>query len=138
MTSVEHGLPHPNADQLSRVPLFASLTAEQLARLAHLLEVEHFPAGRTILREGADGYSFHVLIEGTAEVRHGETVVRTLGASDYFGEVAIVDRTRRTATVVAVQPCIVWSMFGTTFRTLAAEHTDIATALEHVAHTRRD
>lgn len=138
MTSAELGLPHPNEEQLSKVPLFAALTAGQLSQLAQLMEVEYFPAGRTIIREGADGYSFHVLIDGAADVRHGELVLRRLRPNDYFGEIALVERTRRTASVVAVEPSVVWSMFGTTFRILAAEHPDIAATLELAAHTRRD
>jgi CRP-like cAMP-binding protein len=71
-------------------------------------------------------------------VRHGETVVRTLGPRDFFGEVAMIENTRRTASVVAAEPCVVWSMFGTTFRVLEAEHPDIAKVLSDAATTRRD
>ena len=138
MTSTDLGVPHPDPEQLAAVSLFASLTTDQLSELAASMDVEHVPAGKPMVREGVDGYSFHVLIEGTAEVRHGDVTVRTLGTNDYFGELAIVQTTRRTATVVAVGPCVVASMFGTTFRKLAREHPEIAASLEHTARTRHD
>ena len=138
MSSSDLGATHPDPAQLASVALFASLTSEQLSALAKLMDVEHVPAGKAMVREGPDGYSFHVLMEGTAEVRHSDATVRTLWSNDYFGELAIVQTTRRTATVVAVEPCVVASMFGTTFRTLTHEHPDIAAALEETARTRRD
>jgi CRP-like cAMP-binding protein len=138
MTPSEFGLPHPSPEELASVPLLASLSGEQLAALAPLLDVEDVSAGRAIVREGAHGYAFYLLIEGTAEVRHGDTVVRTLGPQDFFGEVAMIDNIRRTASVVALEPCVIWSMFGTTFRVLEAEDPDIAKVLQNAADTRRD
>jgi CRP-like cAMP-binding protein len=129
---------HPTPEQLASVPLLESLSRQQLSDLAELIEISEVSAGRSIVREGASGYSFYVLAEGTAQVRHGDTVVRTLGPRDYFGEVAMIENTRRSASVVAVEPCVIWSMFGTTFRVLEAEHPQIAQALQHAASTRRD
>jgi CRP-like cAMP-binding protein len=138
MTALHISPPRPNPEQLGAVHLFASLTTAQLSTLSRLIDIESVPSGRTIVREGADGYAFHVLAEGAAQVRHGDTTVRTLGPNDYFGEVALIDNSRRTASVIATEPCVVWSMFGTTFRELAAEHPEIAAVLEQVAHNRRD
>jgi CRP-like cAMP-binding protein len=138
MTSSEFRRPHPSPEELASVPLLAALNPEQLTALAELLEVEDISAGRAVVREGATGYAFYFMIAGAAEVRHGDTVVRTLGPGDFFGEVAMIDNTRRTASVIAVEPSIVWSMFGTTFRVLEADHPDIAKVLQNVANTRRD
>jgi CRP-like cAMP-binding protein len=137
MTSSGFGLPHPSPEELASVPLLAPLSREQLVALAPLLDVEDVSACRAIVREGAHGYAFYVLIEGTAEVRHGDTV-RTLGPQDFFGEVAMIDNVRRTASVVALEPCVIWSMFGTTFRVLEADDPDIAKVLQNAANTRRD
>ena len=138
MSSSEPGLPHPTPEQLASLPLFASLNRQQLIDLARLIEVEEFSAGRSIVREGVAGYAFYLLIDGTAEVRHGDTVVRTLGPQDHFGEVAMMENSRRTASVVAVEPCVIWSMFGTTFRVLEADHPEIAKVLQEAADSRRD
>jgi CRP-like cAMP-binding protein len=138
MTSSEFEVSHPSPDQLVSMPLLASLSRQQLTALAELIDVQDISAGRAIVQEGGGGYAFYFLIEGTAEVRHGDTVVRTLGPRDFFGEVAMIENTRRTASVVAVEPCVVGSMFGTSFRVLEADHPDIATVLHEAANTRRD
>jgi CRP-like cAMP-binding protein len=120
------------------VPLLAALSPEQLAVLAPLMEIEDISAGRVVVREGVHGYASYFLVEGTAEVRHGNTAVRTLRPGDFFGEVAIIENVRRTASVIAVEPCVVWSMFGTTFRVLETDLPDIAKVLHDAANTRRD
>jgi len=129
---------HPTPEQLASVPLLKALNPQQLSDLADLIEVSEISAGRAIVSEGASGYTFYVLAEGTAEVRHGDRAVRTLGPRDYFGEAAIIEKTRRSASVVAVEPCVVWSMFGATFRVLEVEHPDIAKLLQEATNTRRD
>jgi CRP/FNR family transcriptional regulator, cyclic AMP receptor protein len=138
MTSSDAGRPHPTPEQLASVPLLASLNRQQLSDLAELIDVVDMSAGRTIVSEGATGYAFYVLADGAAEVRHGDTVVRTLGPGDHFGEVAMIEDGRRSASVVTVGPCVVWSMFGTTFRVLEAEHPEIAKTLQEAIDTRRD
>lgn len=120
------------------MPLLASLNRQQLSDLAELIDVVDMSAGRTIVSEGATGYAFYVLADGAAEVRHGDTVVRTLGPGDHFGEVAMIEDGRRSASVVTVRQCVVWSMFGTTFRVLEAEHPEIAKTLQEAIDTRRD
>ena len=138
MTSSESGVRHPSPEELAALPLLSSLSSEQLDALSQLIEVGDVSAGRVIVREGQHGYAFYILIEGSAEVRHGDSVVRTLGPRDFFGEVAMIDKTRRTASVVAVEPSVVWSMFGTTFRVLEADHPEIAKVLSDAAATHRD
>jgi CRP-like cAMP-binding protein len=138
MTSSDFGRPHPTAEQLMCVPLLASLSSQQLADLAEFIDVVEVPSGQVIVGEGTAGYAVYILIEGTVQVRHGETVVRTLSPPDFFGEVVMIDNARRTATVVAAEPCVLWSMFGTTYRVLEAEHPEVAKVLQHAADTRRD
>jgi CRP-like cAMP-binding protein len=61
-------------------------------------------AGETLVTEGEPATEFFVLLEGEAVVERGGSAVRTLGPGDFFGEVALVARTRRTATVTATEP----------------------------------
>jgi CRP-like cAMP-binding protein len=81
--------------QLAGIPLFASLAP---------YDRERVPEGRELIREGAFGYEFFAIREGTAEVRHDGTVIGTLGPGDYFGEIALIETERRTASVVATSP----------------------------------
>ena len=116
-------------DDLTRVPLFPALTAEDRDAVAGTSTVETFPAGSTLVHEGRAGYAFYVVAEGQVEVaKQGETV-RRLGPGDFFGEIAIIGEGRRSATVTATTPAVVWTMFGTEFRVLQQARPDVAAAL---------
>ena len=137
MNSSDSGRSHPTPEQLASVPLLASLDHQQLTDLAERFEVADVPAGLPIVSEGAPGYAFYILAEGTAHVRRGDSAVRTLGPRDYFGEIAMIENTPRTAWVLAVEPCVVWMMFGDAFRALETEHPEIAKVLQDAADARR-
>jgi voltage-gated potassium channel len=80
--------------------------------------------------EGAAGYSFFVLREGTATVSIDGDEIRTLVAGDFFGELALLGDGRRTATVTAASPSRVLVLFGTEFRRLQREHPELAERIE--------
>jgi CRP-like cAMP-binding protein len=137
MNSSDSGQRHPTPEQLATVPLLASLNRQQLSDLAELIDVAEVAEGFPIVSEGAPGYAFYILAEGTAQVRRGDSVVRTLGPHDYFGEIAMIENTPRTAWVLAVEPCVVWMMFDNAFRTLESGHPEIAKVLQDAADARR-
>lgn len=86
---------------LSQVPLFSACSKKELQQLARRAEDRHVPAGTVIVREGAAGDAFYVIVSGQAEVdRHG-TVVATIGPGNFFGDLALLDRAPRNATVTA-------------------------------------
>jgi len=80
-------------------PLFAHLSRKELAEVASLADEIDFPAGKVIIREGERGREFFVLVDGTAEVTRGGQRVATYSRGDFTGEVALVARIPRTATV---------------------------------------
>lgn len=87
--------------RLSEIELFQGLSKRQLKKLVgDSREVEH-AAGHHVAEEGLGSLAFHLILEGDAEVRHGEQAVRTLGPGEYFGEISIIDGKPRSATVVA-------------------------------------
>jgi CRP-like cAMP-binding protein len=87
---------------LSRVPMFAACTPDQLDRLAELGDAIAVPDGNTIVSEGDAGESFFVLTSGNLRIERGAREVTTLGHGDYFGELALFDPAPRNATVTAV------------------------------------
>jgi CRP-like cAMP-binding protein len=86
------------------VPLFSSCSRRDLQQVAKRTEQVQVPAGKVLVREGAAGAEFFVILDGTAEVsRHGRPVT-TLGPGRFFGDLALLDRAPRNATVTAKTP----------------------------------
>lgn len=122
---------------LARVPLFDSLSEAERAELAAWFEVKTVGAGAKLASEGAAGYSFYVLVDGSAVVTSDGKTVATYAAGDFFGEMAIVDATPRSATVTTTSPSTLLVMFGTDFRRLQEAQPAISAELERVARERR-
>src|ERR1700691_5412796 len=89
---------------LRRSPLFEGLSRRQLAEIARLSDDLEVPAGTVMCEEGSRGREFFVIIAGDAEVTRGGERVATIGAGDFFGEIALLERVKRTATVTALTP----------------------------------
>lgn len=86
---------------LAEVPLFEGLSKRQLRRIAKLARVRRFGPGSTMVRTGDPGRSFYVMLDGRARVIRVDGRTRRLAAGDYFGEMALLDDTPRSAAVVA-------------------------------------
>jgi CRP-like cAMP-binding protein len=86
---------------LSRVPLFSACTKKDLAHIAKYSDRVTVPAGTTLTQEGRIGYEFYVILDGKVSVVRGGREVNVLGAGDAFGELALLDRAPRNATIEA-------------------------------------
>jgi CRP-like cAMP-binding protein len=124
------------ADELAAVPLFASLTESERSELARSFDSRAVSEGVELAGQGASGYSFFILTEGSAVVTDGDSTIAQLGPGDFFGEGAILGSGRRTATVTTTSPSTVLVMFGTEFRRLELAHPEIAAAIEDVMEER--
>ena len=91
----------PKVELLSKVPIFAGCSADQLRDITRLLTPVDVKAGTTLARQGDYGKEFFVIIEGTAAVLRDGVELAKLGAGDVVGEISIIDGGQRTATVVA-------------------------------------
>jgi CRP/FNR family transcriptional regulator, cyclic AMP receptor protein len=93
-----------SADLLAKVPLFSACSKKEIQQLAKLAQDIHVDAGHVVVREGAAGAEFFAIADGQAEVsRHGK-VVATLGPGAFFGDLALLDKAPRNATVTAKTP----------------------------------
>ena len=88
-------------DHLAEVPLFSAASKQDLAKIARASDEVTVKAGRVLVEEGRTGHEFFLILEGTATVRRKNRKVNQLGPGQYFGELALLDKGPRTATVVA-------------------------------------
>jgi CRP/FNR family transcriptional regulator, cyclic AMP receptor protein len=86
---------------LSKIWLFSTATTKERRVLRQALEEVTVKPGRVLCEEGTVGSEFFLIVSGEASVRHNNRKVRTLGPGQYFGELALIDRQPRSATVVA-------------------------------------
>jgi CRP-like cAMP-binding protein len=86
---------------LKRVPLFSKLDKKGLQDVAHIADELDLPAGKQMATEGDRGREFFVLIKGEAEVTKHGSRINTMKEGDFFGEIALVTKMPRTATVTA-------------------------------------
>jgi CRP-like cAMP-binding protein len=121
---------------LQAVPLFADLPHRDRERVARWADDIDLPAGEQLLRRGDLPHEFFVLLEGTVEVRRGEEVLATLAPGDFFGEIAIIEDDRRTATVVAATPVRVAVMTPRDFDEMRHEMPSIAAKIQQAAVER--
>ena len=89
---------------LKRSPLFEGLSRRQLVEIARLTDDLEEPAGTVLCKEGSRGREFFVITDGEAVVTRGGKRLATLGEGDFFGEIALLEPVKRTATVTAETP----------------------------------
>jgi CRP-like cAMP-binding protein len=111
---------------LQRVPLFAGLDPRELEAIARTVHERTFKEGDTVAQEGEGGVGFFVIREGRAKVTIDGRDVRTLGPGDYFGEIALIAETPRTATVVAESELKCYGLTPWEFRPLVQTNAGIA------------
>jgi|SRR5215472_11376005 len=123
-------MPAATVGDLAGIPLFDSLEPEEQTSIAPWFELQDVSPGVKLIGEGAAGYEFFVLRDGTATVAIDGDEIRTLGPGDFFGELAILGDGRRTATVTTASPSQVLVLFGTEFRRLQQEYPETAERIE--------
>ena len=93
-----------HTEHLKKIPLFAGISHAQLQRIANGVKERTYDRGAAIVSAGEPGHGFYLIVEGEAEVKRDGRTIRKLGPGDYFGELALIRETPRTATVVAKDP----------------------------------
>lgn len=114
---------------ISKLSLFAGLGRRQLRSIARLTELRSVPRGEVLIEEGSLGRDFFVLVEGKVAVRKGRRSLAVLASGDFFGEVAAVGRTRRTATVSTLEDSVVAVLGAVELDALLEEEPRIALVL---------
>ncbi len=91
-------------DLLRRVPLFEHCSKKELGLIAGLADEIDLPAGKVLIREGDRGREFFVIVSGEVEVRRKGRKRATLGPGTFVGEMALLSKAPRSATVTAMTP----------------------------------
>jgi CRP/FNR family cyclic AMP-dependent transcriptional regulator len=126
-------------DLLKRVPLFASCTKDECRVLATVADELDLPEGRALTREGQPGREFFVLVDGTVDVVQAGEKIAELGPGDWLGEIALLTKGSRTATVTATSPVRVLVITDRAFRQVVEATPSIAVKVlervgERLAH----
>jgi cAMP-dependent protein kinase regulator len=131
------------ASLLRRMPLFAELEPQQVQLIAAQLQEESFEAGEAIIQQGEIGETFYVIEEGRVQVsvssdedNGGERIVTERGPGEHVGEIALLLKVPRTATVRALTPTRTLTLHRDHFDRLLAQHLYVSRGLERVSSRR--
>lgn len=114
---------------LRSTSIFSAVPDETLARIAEFASEKSHRPGKIIVRQGGQAHAFHMIIEGEVEVSADDVEIATLGPGDHFGEIAVIDDTKRNATVTATTPVRVLAIDTISFRRLARSDEGLAGTL---------
>ena len=126
----------PSPEQLAEIPLFESLSKDELAAVATLSELRSAAAGTRLIDEGTPPDGLFVLVEGTAAaVAGGQTA--DMGAGDFFGEIALLGGGTRTATVTATSTVSMVVIRGSDFHVFERDMPHAAEVMRRTMEERR-
>ena len=111
---------------LQSIPLFESLPRDARRVIAQHADEIDVPEGTELVRQGEFAYEFFVIEDGRVEVARDGDMIATLGPGDFLGEMGIVNRVVRNATVIATSPAKVIVMTEQAFRSMSRGNPDVA------------
>lgn len=126
---------------LGRFELFASLTPEQLLKLAPFVSFRKYEAGEVVIEKDDDGDAFFILYSGEVEVTKPgflgfEQLVTRLGPGAFFGELALLLRQPRSATVVCTEACELFVLMSGDFARLLEGEPEVGALVKQIAKAR--
>jgi len=123
-------------ERLASVPILGQLSVAAREEIAPLFATEWFPEGRVIVHEGDPGDKFYLIVRGKVEVFR-ESSLAVLDDGDYFGEIALLESTPRTASVKTLAPSVFLVLHRGHFLELMSRFPEMREGIRHVAETRR-
>lgn len=121
---------------LHRIPLFAGFDRKHLERLGMLAEEVDVAAGKILMRQGELGDDLMIIYEGLVAVERDGVQVNRLGPGQFFGEIALLQRGPRTATVTVETPCKLLVLNHRDFDVVMEEFPDVAAKVLHALALR--
>jgi voltage-gated potassium channel len=120
---------------MARIPLFSELSAAQIADVMKILRSQKADKGTIIARRGEPAHSMYLIVDGEVEIRLRHKHVH-LGAGNFFGEVAALRQSRRSATVIALRTTRLLALDASDLHSLMDREPQIATRIWDAARTR--
>jgi CRP/FNR family transcriptional regulator, cyclic AMP receptor protein len=124
--------------RLKKIPVFADLSDEELGHIAALAAEVSVPESKELVREGDYSYDVLAIEEGTARVERAGGLIAELGPGDVFGEMGVLERSQRNATVVATSPMLLVTLTSWDVRRLTKTVPAAVDHLRAVVAQRRD
>jgi CRP-like cAMP-binding protein len=123
--------------RLKSIRLFEPFSDEQLRSIATFADETSVPEGETLVKEGDYSYDFIGIEDGTAEVLRDDERVGELGPGDFFGEIGVMERTLRTATVNATSSMRLITLSRWDLMRMEKEMPDAMAQIRQAADERR-
>jgi CRP-like cAMP-binding protein len=124
-------------DGLKSIPLFQTVSDEDLSQIAPFADEVRVEAGKLLVREGDFSYEFFAIEEGEAEVTRSGEHVADLGAGDFFGEIGLLERDLRTASVEAKSDMLLVTLTGWDMKRMEKAMPEAVERVREVLETRR-
>ncbi len=126
-----------DADRLKKIPVFADLDPDATSTIAKLASEVSVPAGKELVRQGDYSYDLLAIEEGIAEVTRGGRHVADLGPGDVLGEIGVLERRTRNATVRATSPMLLVALDRWDVKRLCKQAPAVLGHLEALMEQRR-
>lgn len=111
---------------LASIPLLSGCSKRELEQIGAIADETNVPADQTLIRQNEPAHEFFALIEGTADVLRNGRKVKAMSGGDFFGEIALIAKTTRTATVTTSSPARLLVIRGRDFERVLSEAPSIA------------
>ncbi|MBI3554249.1 MAG: cyclic nucleotide-binding domain-containing protein [Elusimicrobia bacterium] len=131
------------AHMLHKVDFFSPLTVGQMEQVLPYILVEAFDAGETVFKQGAPGDAFYIIYTGQVEVwfKKGffslSKIVATMNPGDFFGEMALISRDPRSATVACVEATQLFVLVAADFQFVLKQNPQAAAEMDRIAARRK-
>jgi CRP/FNR family cyclic AMP-dependent transcriptional regulator len=126
-----------DAARLKRISVFSDLGDESLAHVAALAAEVSVPAGKELVREGDYSYDLLAIEEGSAKVERGGREIAQLGPGDVIGEMGVLEKDQRNATVTATSPMLLATLTSWDVRKLRKTAPDAVEHLRQLVERRK-
>lgn len=120
---------------LARIPLFSELNAAQIGEIMKMLRAQKVDRGEVIARRGEPAHAMYLIADGEVEIRLRHKKVR-LGTGHFFGEIAALRQTRRSATIMATQPTRLLALDAVDLRSFMDREPELADRIRAAARAK--